>query len=80
MQRKRTSTSNQSNSSASNAKGTYEQRLLEVHKGIIEDHPTDRNRWRCIPCHSQKAKYDSGLWNNLNGHLSTDSLSLFHHF
>jgi len=75
MQRKRNSTSSQMSSNASGAKETYEQKMLEAHKGIIEDHPTDKNRWRCIPCNSQKAKYDCGLWNNLNGHLNTDSHS-----
>ena len=54
-------------------KKPIDQRLLDIYGDIIERHPKDTSKWRCIICHTQGAKNDSGLWNNCVTHFSRAS-------
>ena len=50
-----------------------DERLLDFYGDLIEKHPTEKDKWRCIPCHSLNAKNQSGRWNNCNAHFETAS-------
>jgi len=54
-------------------KKPLDERLLEFYEGSLERHPTEKDKWFCIPCHQMKAKHQSGRWNNCNAHFETSS-------